>query len=259
MTPYKLDSRAWQESWDRQQEAFMPDREHRFAAMLDVVDAVTSGDAASAGPVRILDLAGGTGSISLRALARLDRVEVTLLDLDPALLAIAGASLGDRAQLVAADLREPGWAARLPHRAYDAVLTATALHWLSPERLTQLYRELPAVLRPGGVFVNADHMPDETLPELSRRLVARADQRRDARYATGAVPSWRDWWERAALDPVLAPLVEERHRIYSEPHSSEFLPPASWHLEALAAAGFVETGVVWRGGTDAAVAGVTQA
>ncbi|WP_433221906.1 class I SAM-dependent methyltransferase [Dactylosporangium sp. CS-047395] len=253
MTPYKLDSRAWQESWDRQQEAFMPDREHRFAAMLDVVDAVTPADR----PVRVLDLAGGTGSISLRTLARFDRVEVTLLDLDPALLAIAGASLGDRARLVVADLRDPGWAATLPHRSFDAVLTATALHWLAPQRLAELYRELPAVLRPGGVFVNADHMPDETLPELSRRLVARADQRRDARYATGAVPSWRAWWELAAAHPLLAPLVEERNRIYSEPHSSEFLPPAAWHLDALKAAGFAETGVVWRGGTDAAVAGVT--
>jgi SAM-dependent methyltransferase len=255
MTPYKLDSRAWQESWDRQQEAYMPDREHRFTAMLDVVDAVTSADE----PVRVLDLAGGTGSISLRALARFDRVEVTLLDLDPALLAIAGASLRDRARLVVADLRDPGWAAKLPHRAYDAVLTATALHWLAPERLTELYAELPAVLRPGGVFVNADHMPDDTLPELSRRLVARADERRDARYATGAVPTWRGWWERAALDPVLAPLVEERNRIYAGPHSSEFLPPATWHLEALSAAGFAETGVVWRGGPDAAVAGVARA
>ncbi|WP_344615873.1 class I SAM-dependent methyltransferase [Dactylosporangium salmoneum] len=257
MTPYKLDSRAWQESWDRQQEAYMPDREHRISAMLDVVDAVAP--EAPGDPIKILDLAGGTGSISLRALARFDRVGITLLDLDPALLAIAGASLGERATLVPADLRDPGWAARLPHRAYDAVLTATALHWLAPQRLTELYAELPAVLRPGGVFVNADHMPDDALPGLSRRLVARADARREGRYATGAVPSWRDWWDLAAVDPVLAPLVEERHRIYSEPHSPEWLPPAAWHLEALRAAGFAETGVVWRGGTDAAVAGVTPA
>ncbi|WP_432832116.1 class I SAM-dependent methyltransferase [Dactylosporangium sp. CA-092794] len=255
MTPYKLDSRAWQESWDRQQEAFMPDREHRFTAMLDVVDAVLP-DAAERS-ARILDLAGGTGSIALRALARFPSAEVTVADLDPALLAIADASLAGRATLVTADLREAGWAERLPHRGYDAVLTATALHWLTPQRLAELYRELTTVLRPGGVFVNADHMPDEALPDLSRRLVARADARRDARYATGAVLSWHDWWDRAALDPVLAPLVEQRHRLYSEPHSSEWLPPASWHLDALRAAGFAETGVVWRGGTDAAVAAVT--
>ena len=35
---------------------------------------------------------------------------------------------------------------------------ATALHWLEPDALAALYRTLAARLRPGGVFVNADHM-----------------------------------------------------------------------------------------------------
>ncbi|WP_432980664.1 class I SAM-dependent methyltransferase [Dactylosporangium sp. CA-233914] len=255
MGPYIFDALAWQESWDRQQEAFLPDREHRFAALLDVVAAVTTPDATP----KILDLAGGTGSISLRALARFAGAELTVVDLDPSLLAIAAASLGERATIVTADLRDPAWTGRLPHRAYDAVLTATALHWLAPERLTALYAEIPGILRPGGVFVNADHMPDENLPDLTRRLVARADRHRESRYATGALPSWRDWWSRAAQDPALAPLVEERNRIYSEPHSGEWLPAVTWHLAALREAGFAESGVVWRGGPDAAVAGVTAA
>ena len=55
MTPYIENIEAWQESWDRQQEAYLPDREQRFAAMLDVVDAATDGAAP-----RLLDLAGGT-------------------------------------------------------------------------------------------------------------------------------------------------------------------------------------------------------
>jgi hypothetical protein len=32
---------VWQESWDREQEACPPDREQRFAAMLEVLDAVS--------------------------------------------------------------------------------------------------------------------------------------------------------------------------------------------------------------------------
>ncbi|WP_348776317.1 class I SAM-dependent methyltransferase [Micromonospora sp. WMMD712] len=83
---------AWQESWDRQQEGFMPDREERLAAMLDAVEAVVDTDSP-----RLLDLAGGTGTITLRALARFPRARVTLIDLDPALLALARASLGDPA------------------------------------------------------------------------------------------------------------------------------------------------------------------
>ncbi|MEU7614223.1 class I SAM-dependent methyltransferase [Micromonospora sp. NPDC049204] len=251
MSPYILEPWSWQESWDRQQEAFMPDREHRFATMLDTVDAVLD-----ARPPRVLDLAGGTGTISLRTLARFPDAEVTLLDLDPALLAIAGATLADRATIVPADLGAPEWRAALPHRDYDAVLTATALHWLPADRLGQLYAELRDVLRPGGVFVNADHMPDDTLPELTKRLMDRARDRRNARYAAGAVLSWSDWWERAGADPALAPLVTQRQDIYPTGHSPEWNPPASWHLAALTTAGFSEVGTVWRGGPDAAVAAV---
>src|SRR5258705_382926 len=85
---------------------------------------------------------------------------------------------------------------------------------------------------------------------------ARADERRDARYAAGAVLAWRAWWDQAGANPILAPLVEERQRIYAQPHGPEWTPAASWHLDALRAAGFSETGLVWRGGADAAVAAI---
>jgi SAM-dependent methyltransferase len=251
VTPYIENIEAWQESWDRQQEAYLPDREQRFAAMLDAVDAVTDGAAP-----RVLDLAGGTGSIALRTLARFPVAEITLVDLDPVLLALAATSLRDRVTIATADLRRPDWIGALPYREYDAVLTATALHWLPGERLTALYAEIRDVLRPGGVFVNADHMPDDGLPSLGKRLTARAEARRSARYAAGAVLSWSDWWDRTAADPALAQLVERRKAIYPTDHSAEWLPPASWHQQALRSAGYSEVGLVWRGGTDAAVAGV---
>jgi hypothetical protein len=55
MSAYLSNPRIWQESWDRQQTAFMPDREERFAAMLEAV-AATSDDSAP----RVLDLAAGS-------------------------------------------------------------------------------------------------------------------------------------------------------------------------------------------------------
>ncbi|MEV4135890.1 class I SAM-dependent methyltransferase [Dactylosporangium sp. NPDC049742] len=250
MTPYVADPGAWQESWDLQQSAFMPDREHRIAAMIDAVEAVTED------PPRVLDLAGGTGSIALRVLRRLPGAQVTLLDVDPVLLCIARASLRDRAQIVTADLRDPAWTGALPHAGYDAVLAATALHWLPAERLRVLYAELRTVLRPGGLLVNADHMPDPQLPGLTKQLVASADARRDARYAAGAAPTWSAWWDLAAADPVLGPLTADRAVIHPKGASAEFLPPVSWHLDALRDAGFTESGTLWRGGPDAAVAAV---
>jgi SAM-dependent methyltransferase len=251
MTPYDIDAAAWQESWDRQQESYLPDREERFTAMLDTVDAVTEGR-----PLRLLDLAGGTGSISLRTLGRFPDTVTTLVDIDPVLLAIAQASLPAQGTAVSADLRNPDWAAALPYGDYDAVLTATALHWLTPERLAKLYAEIRTVLRPGGVFINADHMPDDGIPGLTDLLAARAKARQEARYAAGAVLSWRRWWEHVAADPTLGPLVEERTRAFGGRDSVEWNPPVSWHLDALTAAGYLETGLVWRGTLDAAVAGV---
>src|SRR5512142_679872 len=64
---------AWQESWDRQQQGYLPDREQRIAAMLDTVAAATDHE-----QVRLLDLAGGTGTISLRALRRFPDAQATL-------------------------------------------------------------------------------------------------------------------------------------------------------------------------------------
>ncbi|HZN72151.1 MAG TPA: methyltransferase domain-containing protein [Micromonosporaceae bacterium] len=246
-----LDAAAWQESWDRQQEAYLPDREERFTAMFDAVEAVADGR-----PPRILDLAGGTGSISLRALSRFPGAELTTLDVDPVLLAIARVSLDGRSTVVSADLRTPDWVGALPHRDYDAVLTATALHWLPAERLSALYDEVRELLRPGGVFVNADHMPDDGLPGLSERLIARASARREALWKAGAVLSWRDWWQHVEADPVLGPLVAVRKELFGNPAHGEWNPPVSWQLDALRAAGFVEVGILWRGTADAAVVAV---
>jgi SAM-dependent methyltransferase len=251
MTAYVANPDAWQESWDRQQEAYLPDREQRFAAMLDAVDAVTDG-----APPRLLDLADGTGTISLRTLARFPGAEVTVVDQDPALLAIARASLEDNkaGRVLAADLNEPRWADG--HTGYDAVLTATALHWLAGDRVAALYREIHGALRDGGIFVNADHMPDDNVPGLTKRLLDRAAAKRAARYHAGAAYSWSDWWALPAADEILGPLVAERQRIYPSAGHNEWTPPASWHIAALRDAGFTEAGVLWRGGADAAVIGV---
>ena len=250
MSAYLENPEIWQESWSRQQEAFMPDREERFAAMLDAVTAVTGGR-----PPRLLDLAGGTGTIALRTLTRFPGAEVTVLDQDPVLLAIAGASLRDRGTIIDTDLGDPSWRAKLPGDGFDAVLTATALHWLPAERVAALYGEIREVLRAGGLFVNADHMPEESLPALSEHLREHARARREARYATGAATSWPDWWKIVAADEFLAPAAVERARIYpATTHHQEWTPPATWHVNALRAAGFAEAGVLWRGGTDAAVA-----
>ncbi|MEU3099785.1 class I SAM-dependent methyltransferase [Streptomyces sp. NPDC006967] len=243
-TTAAADWHAWQESWDRQQEWYMPDREERFRVMLDMVEALT-------GPApRVLDLACGTGTITARLLTRLPDATSTGVDLDPALLAIAeGTFAGDRrVTFVTADLKDPGWADALPYDSYDAVLTATALHWLHREPLAHLYGHIAGLVRDGGVFMNADHMIDETTPRINAAERARRHAHMDRARADGAL-DWAEWWRLAAQDPVLAEPTARRFEIYGE-HADGDMPSPAWHARVLHEKGFGEARPVWCSPSD---------
>lgn len=250
-----MDWEQWQRSWDAQQEAYLPDREQRFTAMLDAVES-----ACGTSP-RVLDLAGGTGSITRRLLARLPGASAVVLDVDAALLTIARGSFdGDaRVRICAADLATPTWLDELdePARSFDAVLTATALHWLDARRLAEVYAEVVRLLAPGGVVVNADHVPDAGLTSLGDALVAVTERRGAWLRAEGSVPDWSQWWDLVRSDPVLAgPAAERDARFANRLHEhTESTMPVDWHVEALRAGGCAEAGLVWRGLGDAAVCG----
>ncbi|KQX71661.1 class I SAM-dependent methyltransferase [Streptomyces sp. Root1310] len=235
---------AWQRSWDRQQEWYMPDREERFRIMLDMVEGLV-------GPApRVLDLACGTGTITARLLARLPGATSTGVDLDPALLAIAEGTFDgdDRVTLVTADLKDPDWPARLPYDTYDAVLTATALHWLHSEPLAALYGQVAELVRDGGVFMNADHMIDDTTPRINAAERAQRHTRMDQARADGVL-DWAEWWQLAAEDPVLAGPTARRFEIYGE-HADGDMPSASWHARVLLEQGFSEARPVWASPSD---------
>jgi len=239
----------WLASWDRQQEHLIPDREERLAAMFDAVEAIVDT------PRLVLDLACGPGSITVRLLRRFADAEVTLVDVDPALLAIAGGVLGDdrRVRIVRADLAEPSWVESVTAKRYDAVLTANSLHWLDEPTLRRVYADLARIVRPGGVVCNADPMP----PERADRLVTALERRADAvrpKIPEGGL-DWEGWWQAAAADSVLGPLVAERNeRFGGETHPPDFTSPLARHVAAFQKAGFAEAACVWRHGTGAVVA-----
>ncbi|WP_282791317.1 class I SAM-dependent methyltransferase [Streptomyces sp. CC224B] len=249
-TGFGTDWRAWQESWDRQQEWYMPDREERFRVMLDMVEALVGPEP------RVLDLACGTGSITDRLLKRFPKAVSVGVDLDPALLAIAEGTFAgdDRVTFVTADLKDPEWASQLPHDSYDAVLTATALHWLFSEPLAALYHQVGKLVRDGGVFLNADHMPDPATPRINAADREQRHARQAAAKAAGVL-DWADWWALAAADPVLAEPTAKRFEIYGE-HADGDTPPAEWHARTLREAGFAEARAVWASPSDAMVLAV---
>ncbi|MBB1252830.1 class I SAM-dependent methyltransferase [Streptomyces sp. OF3] len=254
-TTTRPDWQAWQRSWDRQQEHYLPDREERFRTMLDVVEAAVGRTP------RVLDLACGTGSISDRLLTRMPDAHSTGVDLDPALLTLARGHFADdkRVEFVRLNLRDADWTDHLPHRQYDAVLTATALHWLTHGELVALYGRIAGVLRPGGVFLNVDHMPDPTTPRIDQ-LMAVHDRARRAEEKERGVLDWVDWWRALEEEPSLAEVVAERHRVFADPakgdHAADQMQSPAWHVEVLRHSGFTEARTVWASPRDAMVLGL---
>ncbi len=247
----------WLAGWDAQQQGYLPDREDRFTCMLDVLEAVGTSD-----PV-VLDLAAGPGAVSQRVLTRFPGARTVAVDYDPVLITLgrgALAHLSDRITWVEADLRTTGWRDLLPVDRVDAVLSTTALHWLTPDELDQLYRLLHDLLVPGGVFLNGDTLRfGDDRPRLAE-LTTRVRKAYQHRYATGqeARPEeWQEWWERMRADGSgLLPFEERARRFPAKEHGHSETLDLATHERALRAARFAEIGTVWQHGTDRVLAAI---
>jgi tRNA (cmo5U34)-methyltransferase len=107
------------------------------------------------GPVRrVLDLGAGTGLMSAAVLERYPDAELVLVDGAAEMLDQARECLPVGATTtVVADLREA-----LPQGPFDAVVSALAIHHLEDRDKRDLFARVHDELRPGGVFVNAEHV-----------------------------------------------------------------------------------------------------
>lgn len=241
---------AWITRWDRQQEGYLPDREERFTVLIDAIEVHVGRD----DPL-VLDLGCGPGSLSARLLDRLPRATVVAIDADPLLLALGRACYSSLPGLRFAelDLRHPGWSRELGlERAPDAAVSTTALHWLAEHDLRTLYAELAGLLRPGGIFLNGDHMEADDsasrLRDLEREIARKALRRR---FPDGRPEDWRQWWDAFTADPALAALAAERKNGSSAAHhDGSESPRLSTHVAALRAAGFTEIDTIWQRGDD---------
>lgn len=244
---------AWLRAWDAQQEAFNADRERRFHAMFDVLEATVGRR------FRALDLGSGPGSLSLRLLRRFPRATVVAIDYDPVVLRVGQGALGSyggRLRWIDTKLAAPGWTTRLPRGRYDAALSTTALHWLRAADLRRLYRDLGRVIRPGGVFLNGDRLawgprdlPLARIASRARRIELRG------RHSDEQWRSWRKWWRDAERDPVLGSLFAERARRHSQ-HPRVADVPIDVQVRALRMAGFRRVEVVWRDLEDAVLCAI---
>ncbi|MCB9732506.1 MAG: methyltransferase domain-containing protein [Deltaproteobacteria bacterium] len=171
---------------------------------------------------RVLDLGGGTGALAEAVLEALPEATVTVLDVDPEMLAVARGRLarfGGRAVFVAGRFTDA-----LP--LSDVVVSSLALHHVPDiAQKTAIFRAVNEVLYDDGLFLNLDATMsadpaltalayDHWLREMGARGVGEAEAR-------GYFAAW-------AEEDTYLPLADE--------------------LAALRAAGFPHPECFWRRG-----------
>lgn len=132
---------------------------------------------------RVIDLGAGTGALGAAILDGVPTARVQFLDIDPAMLEVAGARVarhGDRAEL-----RRGSFDDALP--PCDAVVASLALHHVPElDRKRALYARIHDALRPGGLLLVADvtvheagpvraHIYDVWASSMARHGIARPD------------------------------------------------------------------------------------
>jgi SAM-dependent methyltransferase len=253
-------ARDWIARWDRQQEIYLADREDRFTALIDAVEA-----GADRPDPLVIDLGCGPGSLSARLLRRLPAARVIAVDADPVTLSLGRAAYADVPGLafLDLDLRSSDWPSRLAAevgRQADAVVSTTALHWLSAAELRRLYAALAGLLRPGGLFLDGDHLrlsaeENPVLARLERAMEEREELRRFPDGHAGRAEDWREWWQAVAADPSLAEASSAREQRTVHHHGNEGALLGS-HDGALRAAGFAEVATIWQRGGNRILAAV---
>jgi tRNA (cmo5U34)-methyltransferase len=138
----------------------VPEFDAFYGAAVDALDECGSGSSIE----RVLDLGAGTGLLTAMVAERYQGARFELLDGSAEMLAEARERLGGRVtQVHVRDMAEP-----LPAGPFDAVVSALAIHHLEDHDKQRLFARVYDVLRPGGVFVNAEQVAGPT-PELAER------------------------------------------------------------------------------------------
>ncbi len=167
---------------------------------------------------RILDLGAGTGMLSGFVFDAYPGCEVTLFDGAEQMLDRAREALAGRpASFVQGDLY-----GELPDGPWDAVVSALAIHHLEDHGKRHVFAEALRALRPGGIFVNSEHVLGPT-PFL------------DAEY--------RRWHEaearRAGIDDAEWAAAKDRM-------TADHLSPLPDQLEWLSEAGFEDVDCLFK-------------
>jgi ubiquinone/menaquinone biosynthesis C-methylase UbiE len=246
-----IDWRTWIKRWDKMQDRYIPARKERFETIIGLIANTRPNTS------KILDIGCGTGSLMLPILKAFPKAEVWGIDFDTTLLALAEkrlAKFGSRVKLIEADLRKNNWTEFVGGQ-YDAIVSATTLHWFSPAQLSRLYKQFAQTLKPSGILLNADHAGS---PCKQIQKGWQNQRHRFARkYKNSRIDDWDGFWN--AYGRTLKINVRAfRKKLTGDWVGSEQGLPLEWHFEKLKTAGFIAIDCFWRLDYDAIYGGIRK-
>lgn len=238
----EMDWTTWYDRWERQQEAYVAYREDRFNAMLAMLGSLPPEFVA-------VDLACGPGSLARRILGQFPRARVIAIDFDPVMLAMARPAIpasGGRLTVIDGDLADPEWPARLGLEQVDAAVSTTAIHWLHAGDILKLYRTVAGLLRPGGIFMNGDHMEFGAAQPLLHAAAKRVRNSHSKRAFESGAEEAEQWWAALAEQPAAADLLAAHNQAFAAKERPSYDPGFVLHEAALRDAGFREVATTWQ-------------
>jgi tRNA (cmo5U34)-methyltransferase len=214
------------ETYDVAIRQFVPHYDEMIGVVIDLVDSTLPDDGL------VIDLGAGTGALAHAVLEAIPRARVQLVDIDPAMLGVAGTRVGKhgtRAELRCASFFDP-----LPRcGAVIASLSLHHVHELGDKRA--LFAAIRDALVPGGVFVVADVTVHAAGPERDR--------------------TFREWVAAMAAAGIAEPDAHALFAKWAEGPTGDRYHPLETEISLLREAGFTHPDCFWKRGPSTVYGG----
>jgi SAM-dependent methyltransferase len=224
--------------WDAMQLKHNPFRKEQTEAILS-----SSGIFEKESPI-VLDLGCGPGMLGSLITRERPLAQYVGVDGDPLMLsAMQRLVRGKHVSAVKTDLRRSDWSREFTGQ-FDAVISLTALHWLSQEHQERAYSAAFDVLKPGGKLVVGDPYQPEDLEER-KRLQAIHDESASMQKGQTWAEFWQAFFGKYPIEQMYTDYHKEKgYQIPFEGSDDGY--PLSTQVKALRDVGFNAVSVYWK-------------
>ena len=117
------------------------------------------------GVASFIDLGCGDGVLADQILQAYPHAKGTLIDFSAGMLSAAEermANFADQLHVIELDYGDPQWVKSVKGQSFDLIVSGFSIHHQPDWRKQEIYQEIFDLLRPGGVFINSEHVKSAT-------------------------------------------------------------------------------------------------